>query len=190
MVMKKVKILFSSVITIAFLIFAIIKIVSINTAYPSPKEDIHSLGETYSDSALNLTYKQGKIYSIDELNNQYQFETPSGLFDAFSPELVDGLHVYCITLTATNKSDAPIKVPAYIFNIEREDWANSINSDYYYLLNNTQSFSLNIDPGETITFTLPYLLPQEISSNLDLESSALNFKLFFSVYPIKRGFIL
>ena len=98
--------------------------------------------------------------------------------------------MYCITLTATNKSDAPIKVPAYIFNIEREDWANSINSDYYYLLNNTQSFSLNIDPGETITFTLPYLLPQEISSNLDLESSTLNFKLFFSVYPIKRGFIL
>lgn len=61
MVMKKVKILFSSVITIAFLVFAIIKIVSINTAYPSPKEDIHSLGKTYQERRKTPRFSHGDI---------------------------------------------------------------------------------------------------------------------------------
>ena len=65
--MKKVKILFSSVITIAFLVFAIIKIVSINTAYPSPKEDIHSLGETYPMRRKTPCFSYGDIRRVHRI---------------------------------------------------------------------------------------------------------------------------
>ena len=188
--MKKNRIVMGGAVIVLILLFfwVGVKIVAVNTEYPSPSQEIYDIGEAYSDSTIALVCEQASIYTLESLNETYNCETPPSVLDSFSEKKLADMRVYCFTLTITNKADRPMELPAYTFNLESVDWANSISSAYFFLLNNTESFVLRIEPGQSETVTLPYFLPSEVFQETTDVLKERDFKLIYSVYPVKRGF--
>lgn len=169
---------------------------SINSSYPSPDSQLYKTGDTLLYNGIELQVSDFNIVSWAEINNKY----PAVKF-TFVPASVTGgydaeqIYALLVTMNIKNTHDKEVKFPLYNMVAETLTWSNGLAAELFYDLNDigsvVSSIQPTLQPGEEITYILPYVIYDFQLAEKDRQNiKNLDYNLLFNLYPSKIMFAL
>ena len=127
---------FVLVIAISALVSMIIRV---NMKYPPPINDSYAINSAYSDNSIEIKLTDKHVISLPEAESIYGYES-NELLNDYSMT-IDEIKILYIDLQLYNQSESILSVPAYLFQLEKGAWTQTLSSDIYFSFNSCMTKS-------------------------------------------------
>lgn len=178
------------VLILAGVIFAGIRIYSVNSKYPDPKIINYKQGEDIKggDIVLNVAKSDFLTYN-DIMQVCPDYKNQMKVNGKTVSE--DDVNFLVAEIQMKNESDEVKKTSLTQVIAESGAWSNAFDMDLFIALNNIDKVYISLDGHEERTFKVPYIMYKSQFKSSEWESvKDREYELVLSTYPVKNQVIL